>query len=165
MALTQKDRELLAVIKYFNEEVKNKHVGRLVIKLNKEFGRDVAKQLTGFSDYEIDAFVMAVPKAKPSKQVQKLLDNSKAEIAALDAEAEPLFDTTTIAGRLANDLHDYIRANLNSGDAFLTQREVMQKFSVERASAVRAIRYLVQKDILERTAGVSPGARTTPIVK
>lgn len=149
MALNQNDKDLLAVCRYFNKEVENKHVARLVAKLLKDFNLDNVRALTGFSENEIKVLVASVaPKTKKHKTLPEVSAERRKASEVIDSEPETrlaihLNAESDLVQRVAYDVSKAIESELQPGDMYWNVREIMERFSCGSATVTKANRILV----------------------
>lgn len=159
MALNKDQQELLAVVKYYNDMLKNKSVARLAAKLEREFGLAVAAQLTGFTTSEIDKFVVQIPprkvsEKKPKPEILEVTgmefkegdDNSRSSVITLTADA-------SLHERIAYEMSMQIGAKFKKGDRFYSTREGMDAFGFDKNVIQGALAILREKNLIEYRDG------------
>lgn len=159
MALNETDRELLAVVKYYNDNKKG--VIRLVNKLANSFDLTSISHVTGFSVDEIGDILDASPKPKARKSRAKKPIQPDPVIATVEESKSTkprrgiiLHAGSDLAERLAHDLSMHIANNMQPGDKWLSQKTIMQKFECTAASAAGANGALLEYNWIEQ---VEPG--------
>jgi ribosomal protein S25 len=164
--LTPSEKELLAVIRYYNSQ--RKQIARLVKKLNENFYLPVVKDMTGFNGDEIYRYIQMVPVANrinnlgPSKATKKALSKFESEPVDLFDEkpkprkrtprkkSEPRFNTTVLEGRVAQEIFTMIRdGELSSGDKFWSRKELMQQFEIGNSTAGQVLKLLSADGLIE----------------
>ena len=150
MALTAAEKELLAVVKYYNGQRDKKTIAKLVVKLDQEFGRDVAMTLTGFETKEIDGFYSVITPRKPRKKVEKAPAVTKVDEWDVDRRlAIHLNAESDLAQRVAHDMAAHIDTKMNPGDAWLSRKEAMEKFECKSATLTKANGILLSHNWIE----------------
>lgn len=173
MALTNKEKELLAVVKYFNSELANKHIARLVTKLNKDFGWQVTCELTGFEKVDVEGFALSIPPRKtrkdklgPTKATKKIQEDLRAELVQLDGEAffngevKPtsknpitLDSDSPLHERIAYSMAGKIGIEFNSGDSFYSTKQAMETFDGSQDRVRAALRLLKDNGLIDYRNG------------
>lgn len=166
MALNESDRELLAVIKYFNEQRAKKRVSRLVAKLDKDFGRNATVDLTGFTVKDIREMVEATPTRKKPETVKV---NGKKVVGSFVADTVKMFDEvlepekpknpitidsdSSLHERIAYEMSMQIGAKFKPGNAFYTTKQAMEVFECGKETAQGALVMLREKGLIEYANG------------
>ena len=152
VALNQNEKELLAVVRYFNSE--RKSVAKLVAKLLKDFDVADVQALTGFDVDEVWAWKSLAPKRTantinklgPTKLTKKLIEKPKDVTLELTAES-------SLSERVAYEMSMTIGAKFQQGDKFFSQKEAMAEFECSAGTVTEAFTLLVEKNLIEYADG------------
>jgi hypothetical protein len=166
MALTQNEKDLLAVVRYYNgEKVK---VIRLVVKLATQFDFESAAAMTGFTLAEVDQIVTNYDRkrAKTVKSMGKRIGSQRVAEKVMNEKQPDLFKEpepqikiglpielnadSPLSERVAYDMAQAISQELKGGDYFWTQKEAAQKFQVNVNTVSAATKILFEKKWIER---------------
>lgn len=189
--LNENEKELIAVVRYYNEQRNKGRVGRLVRKIAKNIDVEGAASMTGFSVREVEAFcgggenllkpltgfemetvtkymgkkpstptkkaAAGIVKAEsnainnpgPSKATKKVMAKVESQRLAIHLNAE-----SDLPQRLAYDMAAHIEKEMKPGDAWLSRKEVMEKFECGSASLTIANGILLKHNWIEL---VEPG--------
>ena len=175
MALTDKEKELLAVVRYYNEN--KKLVAKLVTKLMKDFNLADVKVLTNLNGDEIMKLQeMTFRKPGPSKATKKVQASIREASAELDPEMgdtlveiegetyvmdHKLSDVITLDAdsplheRIAYEMSMQIGAKFKSGDAFYSTKTAMEEFGASQERVRAALKLLKEKNLIEYRDGIA----------
>lgn len=169
MALSAAEKELLAVVKYYNEQKAKGKVARLILKLNKDFGYSATKDLTSFNKEEIEAFVKAEFErkaintlkkytTKPSAFTEARMEAVKPEVVQETASevVEPLIvldEESPTHKRLAFDMARKVGTKFHKGDAFYTTKTAMEEFGLGQETVRAALKLLKEKGLIDYRDG------------
>lgn len=125
--LTPKDKELLAVVKYYNDNVSK--IDRLVVKLVNGLGVESAAILTGYTESTV-AVICDDYAAEKAKRQPKKPAKSKVEKGAEVTErlAIHLNTESDSIQRIAYDVSKAIERELQSGDTLWSNKEMAERF-------------------------------------
>lgn len=160
--LTQNEKELLAVVKYYNGN--EKKIDRLIYKLVEGLSIEQAAILSGYNEETVKAIHREVKESKPKRKfrttTERMLEQAKTEIPAMVDEelvkqgetrlAIHVNSTSERPVRIAHDISKRLeKGELKSGDQFWTTRDIIERFSVSRGTATEAIRILRKHNWIE----------------
>jgi hypothetical protein len=154
VALNQNEKELLAIVRHYNENKKN--VARLVKKLLNDFTLADVKALTGFNGDEIYQLQQMVYTPKRRKNAterlaEKLVKQDPIKGTELDGYrlAIDLNAESNVAQRVAYDIAEAIESELSPGDPFWGQKALCKKFDCTHRTAGLATRILRSHNWIE----------------
>lgn len=162
MALTENERELLAVVKYYNAH--KPQVARLVNKLTRGFDMESVASLTGFTPDEIGDFIdayfekkNAVKKPGPIKKQTEENEGDKFDLSEEQVEESThkpkpivLTSDSSLAERVAYEMSMQIGAKFKSGDKFYGQKAAMAEFQCTAATVTEAFKFLLERNLIEQ---------------
>jgi hypothetical protein len=123
--LTPKDKELLAVVKYYNDNVSK--IDRLVVKLVDGLGVESAAILTGYTESTVavicDDYAAEKAKRQPKKVAKAVEGAEVTERLAIHLNAE-----SGSIQRIAYDISKAIERELQSGEMLWPNREMAERF-------------------------------------
>jgi hypothetical protein len=160
MALNENEKELLAVVKYYNDQ--RKPIAKLVKKLVDGFGVEATGNLTGYTDAQIYAAVKSIPARKPRQKKQPVepIAIEEAEKLIVNTKLKPktvpviqLHADSPTHERVAYEMSMQIGDKFKSGDAFYTTKTAMETFEIGQETARGAMRLLHEKGLIEYANG------------
>lgn len=165
MALTPKERELLAVVKYYNSQRLN--VRKLVAKLFREVGINATQSQTGFTVTEVFELLKHIPateRKKIEKRIQSETEKKVAERRVTKKRTEPKKTTeqktgNTIADRVADEIRELIDNRADGfceGEVLMGQRELIQRFQTSATTISKVVNILREENSIKRIDPSNP---------
>lgn len=126
--LNPKDKELLAVVKYYNDNISK--IDRLVVKLVDGLGVESAAILTGYTEATVavicDDYAAEKAKRQPKKTAKPKTE--KVEPVEVKRLAIHLNAESGSIQRIAYDVSKAIERELQSGDMLWPNKEMAERF-------------------------------------
>jgi hypothetical protein len=162
MALTSAEKELLAVVRYYNEQRAKNKIAKLLDKLNRDFDFETIESMTGFRKAEIGSMLHSVRNERPARNRINELGPSKATKKAMtriEGQLEPTgkvgprFNVEHLSGRIAQEYFEEISSKTNkrfvSRDNFVTQKQMMAEKEITAKTASEVFSLLREDDLIE----------------
>lgn len=148
--LSKSEKELLAVVKYYNSQ--KRAIGRLLMKLDKEYSLAEVLSMTGYSVWDVEDFSRSLKRElKPSKRTQKVMEQGRKDLEEFENYriAIQVDSKSTVAVRVAYDMAQAIAQEFKPGDAIWGQKEAMEKFQCVSRTVSQAFKILREKGWIE----------------
>lgn len=150
MNLNAEQKELLAVVKYYNEQVRKGNVRKLVHRLFTVSGGgyevEQIADMTGISEWHVRDMINTslTPKPRRSKEFKpkEILNPTYRMAIHVDSESDPI-------QRVAYDAAKFIDSDLKPGDMFLSTKEMCDKFQITNRTCSLVKRILVSHNWIQ----------------
>lgn len=158
MALTQEDRELLAVVKYYNKQRRRNKIIKLITKLFKSMngGNQVSEiaRMTGFNETEVREMLgkkVAIDSDRPPAQIEYYTTGNLENFT-------PRFSSEVLYGRIAQKIYDQWDERFKSGERFMTQKEIMEEMGCSNRTAQNVLKALERNRLIKLLHPANPRA-------
>lgn len=158
--LTQSEKELLAVVRYYANN--KKAIAKLLVKLGNNFGDEVTSSMTGLTDTEINSLVFSYAS---KRNATKAIGNAKKAPAKPNKAAKETAATEAVEGserlaihlnsesdlvtRIADDVTKAIESELKPGDPFWRSRVLIDRFGARSNTAPLVNKILVEHNWIQ----------------
>lgn len=155
--LNKEQKELLAVIRYANQQVANGNVRKLIIRLYEiqRLSYQEIADTTGYS-FEVVRRILSRPINTKKRKIgtERIAEKWANDPVVLNVGETIIFDETTVSGRVAKEVYEKWIGPCGPGSPIPNSRTMMEEFQVTKSTTSEVFGILRAKGlVVEKTKG------------